>query len=161
MNAQAGETKDPDFVKKNPQATIPFYEENGFHLAESRAIIQYLIDSRAPEKGLLGRFPKQRALIQQRIQYEIGTIAPRLLATIRPLIYEGATSLPEEGLAKLLESFAIVDEFLQKSSYIAGDNVTLADFPYIVLFALFTVRYASYIMSANLQTKIFRLLDFH
>lgn len=130
----------PEFVKKNPQHTVPFYEENGFCLSESRAIVQYLVDSRAPESGLLGRFPKRRALIAQRGQFELGTIGPRINAAFTPLVYGTETTVSEEKMQSVKDAIAIVDTYLSKSTYIAGDGITIADFSYLAFFAIFTVN---------------------
>lgn len=136
---QAGEHMSPEFLKKNPQHTIPFFEENGFYLSESRAIIQYLVDSRAPESGLLGRFPKRRAVIQQRLQFELGTLQARSAAAFYPIFRGEATTVPQEAIDKIKEAIAIIDSYLAKSAYIAGDNLSIADFSYLTTTTMFVV----------------------
>lgn len=126
-------------MTKNPQHTIPFLEENGFYLSESRAILHYLVDTRSPESGLLGRFPKRRAIIHQRLQFDAGTFSPRLIAAFRPLFRGSATTISEETLAQIRDALQIIDSYLSKSAYIAGDSVTIADFTYLAWFPIFVV----------------------
>lgn len=134
-----GENKEPEFLAKNPQGTVPFLDDNGFFLSESRAILFYLVDSRAPESSLLGRFPKKRALIHQRLHYELGTIGPTAAKLIRGVFTGQFTVLTEEALQELYTKVNFIEQALEKSQWIAGDNITIADFSYLALFASFVV----------------------
>lgn len=70
-----------DFVKINPQHTVPTINDNGFILWESRAIATYLADRDHPDVHRL--YPKEvhkRALINQRLQFDCGTLHPRIRA---------------------------------------------------------------------------------
>lgn len=134
-----GETSDPDFIKKNPQKTVPFFDENGFYLSESRAILFYLVNSRAPESVLLGRFPKKRAMIHQRLHYELGTIGPIAAQIIRPVLTDQTTVVPVELKEKLYACLTIVDGFLEKSAYIADNFISIADFSYLAIISTYVV----------------------
>lgn len=135
-----GENSEPDFEKKNPQKTVPFLDDNGFYLSESRAILFYLVNSRAPESVLLGRFPKKRALIHQRLHYELGTIGPIASQIMRPVFMDKTTVVSEELKEKLYEALTIVNGFLERSAYIADNFISIADFSYLAMISTFVVN---------------------
>ncbi|XP_063709340.1 glutathione S-transferase 1-1-like [Culicoides brevitarsis] len=132
-----GDTSDPEFVKMNPQKTVPFLDDNGFYLSESRAIMMYLIHSRKPECNLLGRFPKKIGLIQQRMHFEMGSISGMAALIIRPVLFGETTVPPAAPTEKVYNSLAIVDGFLAKTAFIADNVVTIADFCYLAIIASF------------------------
>lgn len=73
-----GEHLTPEFLEMNPGHTIPFLKDGDFVLPESRAILQYLVETYAPESNLLGRFAKKRAKIQHMLSLDMGTIFVKL-----------------------------------------------------------------------------------
>lgn len=70
-----------DFLEINPQHTLPTLDDNGFILTESRAIAIYLVDKYFPDgHPLYPNDVKQRALINQRLQFDCGTLYPQIKA---------------------------------------------------------------------------------
>ena len=60
VNTVKGRHKEPAHLARNPFGTVPVLElDDGSHLVESLAIIEYLED-RFPENGLLGATPEER-----------------------------------------------------------------------------------------------------
>lgn len=69
-----------DFIKINPSHTVPTLVDDGFVLTESRAIIVYLVEKYAPGNSLYPEDIKTKALINQRMQFDVGNFYQRLRA---------------------------------------------------------------------------------
>lgn len=63
------------FLKINPQHCVPTIDDNGFYLWESRAILGYLIESKAPH--LIPATPEERAIVNQRLYFEMGGLGKK------------------------------------------------------------------------------------
>lgn len=60
------ETRSPEFLKVNPRAQVPAILDDGFALAQSNAICEYL-EERYPDKPLMSKDVKARATIRRMI----------------------------------------------------------------------------------------------
>lgn len=80
VDVMAGEHMSPEFLEMNPAHTVPFLKDGDFIINESKAIAQYLIESRAPESPLLGRFAKKKAKINQMLWFEGTNLVPKFSA---------------------------------------------------------------------------------
>lgn len=65
-------------VQLNPQHTIPTIDHHGLVLWESRAIMTYLVSAYANEDTLYPKDIRVRALVDQRIQFDLGTLYARM-----------------------------------------------------------------------------------
>ncbi|XP_067136272.1 glutathione S-transferase 1-like [Centruroides vittatus] len=116
----------PEFLKINPQHSVPTLDDNGFILWESRAIMGYLVNKYAPGNSLYPEDPQKRAEVDKMLYFDIGNLYKKVLDFVFPQIFTGAK--PDEEKRKILkDSTAILDEILSKSQYTAADHVTLAD----------------------------------
>lgn len=70
LNLMEKEQMSEEFLKINPQHCVPTIDDNGFYLWESRAILSYLIESKAPH--LVPTSPKEKAIVNQRLHFELG-----------------------------------------------------------------------------------------
>ncbi len=68
-----GEQMKPEFLKLNPQHTIPVYKEGDLVLNESRAILAYLATVHRDEE-LYPRDPKVRAMVDCRLYFDQGLL---------------------------------------------------------------------------------------
>lgn len=78
LNLMEKEQFEPEFVAINPQHTVPTIDDNGFYLWESRAILTYLMESRAPLT--MPTSPKEKAVLNQRMYYELGNLTQKFVA---------------------------------------------------------------------------------
>ncbi|KAL5280634.1 hypothetical protein ACFFRR_004561 [Megaselia abdita] len=117
----------PEFLKINPQHTVPTMDDNGFVLWESGAIAQYLAETYAKDSPLYPQDTKKKALVNQRLQFYLGTMLPRMRQVTHPILFEGLKEIPEVKRKLLYDAFGFLDQFLNGSDWLAGDHVTLAD----------------------------------
>ena len=61
-----GGNRTPEYLKLNPQHTVPVYKDGNFVLNESRAILTYLATTNKNEK-LYPKEPKVRAKVDSRL----------------------------------------------------------------------------------------------
>ncbi|KAL5280635.1 hypothetical protein ACFFRR_004562 [Megaselia abdita] len=123
----------PEFLKINPQHTVPTIDDNGFILWESVAIAEYIIATYAHESSLYPKDIKKRAVVSQRLQFYVGTLLQRVRLVTHPIMKEGEKTIPELRRAQLYEAFELAEGFLKGSDWIAGDQLTLADLAVFVV----------------------------
>ncbi|XP_063709337.1 glutathione S-transferase D7-like [Culicoides brevitarsis] len=126
VNLVTGEQMKPWFLAINPQHAVPVINDNGHILTESRAISQYLVNSRAPGSAMYPNDPKLRSIVDQRLSFDATTVFARM-AKILGDIYKGETEIKKENIDSIYEAFKWLDDILSKSKWMAGDNVTIAD----------------------------------
>ncbi|XP_055298921.1 inactive glutathione S-transferase D3-like isoform X2 [Sitodiplosis mosellana] len=118
-----------DFIRINPQHTVPTLDDDGFILTESRAIALYLVEKYFPNgHSLYPKDVKQRALINQRLQFDCGTLYPRIKAIQWKIMYTGATTINEEDRQNAYKALEMLNTFLDGNKYLTGsEEPTLAD----------------------------------
>ncbi|KAF9024636.1 glutathione S-transferase [Hymenopellis radicata] len=135
VDLATGEHKTAVFKAIQPFAEVPYIDDDGFILYESRAICRYLEEKYrgqgtelAPHDDL-----NEIALYEQACSIELcnwdpfaGEAAYEVL--IRPLLKQPVDmKVFEKAIAKLSIKLDAYDVILGKQAYLAGDNVTLAD----------------------------------
>ncbi|XP_052754521.1 glutathione S-transferase 1-1 [Galleria mellonella] len=121
-----GEHLKPEYLKINPQHTVPTLVDDGFSLWESRAIITYLVNKYGKGSTLYPEDPKARALVDQRLYFDIGTLYQRFADYFYPQVFGGAPA-DKEKASKIEDSLKLLDTFLEGQKYVAGPNLTVAD----------------------------------
>lgn len=133
-----GEHLTPEFIKINPQHTIPTIDDNGFALWESRAIITYLVNAYGKDDSLYPKNPKKRALVDQRLYFDIGTLYARFADYYYPVFFSGAASDPAK-MEKINDAMKFLDTFLEGQKYAAGSSLTVADLALVATISTFDV----------------------
>ncbi|CAK1579733.1 unnamed protein product [Parnassius mnemosyne] len=133
----------PEYVKMNPQHTAPTIVDDGFVLWESRAISRYLVNKYGKGSALYPEDVQARAVIDQRLDFDLGTLYARFTEYYYPQIER--KPLEESGLKKVQEALGFFDTFLADKKYAAGSVLTLAD--------LSLVATVSVIEAANISLK--------
>ncbi|KAH8416621.1 hypothetical protein KR009_004762, partial [Drosophila setifemur] len=127
VNTFVGEQLKPEFVKINPQHTIPTLVDNGFVIWESRAIVVYLVEQYGKKDSpLYPEDPQKRALINQRLYFDMGTLYDSFAKYFFPLLRTGKPG-SQESLDKVNNAFGFLNTFLEGQDYVAGSELTVAD----------------------------------
>ncbi|KAH8357215.1 hypothetical protein KR084_009956, partial [Drosophila pseudotakahashii] len=126
LNTLKGEQLNPDFIKINPQHTIPTLVDNGFTIWESRAVAVYLIEQYGKDDSLYPKDPKKQAVINQRLYFDMGSMYPSLANYYYKVFVTGQYG-SEEEFKKVQDTFAFLNTFLEGQEYVAGDQYTVAD----------------------------------
>ncbi|SPP75872.1 glutathione S-transferase 1-like [Drosophila guanche] len=139
----------PDFLKKNPQHTVPTLEDDGHYLWDSHAIIAYLVSKYADSDSLYPKDLLQRAVVDQRLHFESGVVfADGLRSISKPVLFLNQKVVPKERKQAIIEIYDFVETFLKDQDYIAGNQLTIADFSLIStitsLDVLVTIDHAKY-----------------
>lgn len=117
-----------EFLKLNPQHTIPVLDDNGVVVSDSHVICSYLADKYAGQNDEL--YPKneaQRRLIDARLYYDCGHLFPRVRFIVEPVIYFGVAQIPEDRITYMQKAYDGLEHCLTGATYLAGDKLTIAD----------------------------------
>lgn len=123
----AGGTRTEEFLKMNPEHTIPTLDDNGFYLSESRAILSYLVDAYRPGHDLYPNIPREKALINRVLHHELSSFNPKTLGQLIPILRRETSVVTDEMKSKMNEAFSNLELFLIRNDWFAGENVTIAD----------------------------------
>ncbi|CAG0901574.1 unnamed protein product, partial [Darwinula stevensoni] len=116
-------------VNINPQHTIPTLAEG-----DCRAILRYLIGKFGPDSQLYPKDLKARAMVDHRLDFDIGTLRSRFGQLMTPVLYKGAKSMDPEKKKSFEEALQWLDSFIESSGgCCAADHLTIADYPIFTL----------------------------
>jgi len=140
VNLYRMEQLSPQFLAINPDGTLPVLEtDDGHYLTETVAIAHYL-EQLHPEPPLMGRNPLASAEVLRwnSIVEQQGMMA--IAETLRnwspgftnhvfpgPVEYAQMPELIERGTRRTHQFFDRIEQQLQASNYLAGDEYTFAD----------------------------------
>lgn len=122
----------PEFLEIFPFGKIPAFEDStGFALVEGIAIARHVC-SLAPESGLLGRDARERALVDQWVQfteYEIVAFNMEIRALHSGRLGPHSKELFEGLICRQGRSLRYLETYLasRSSGFLVGDQITLAD----------------------------------
>ncbi|TDL23356.1 glutathione S-transferase-like protein [Rickenella mellea] len=143
VNIQVGEQKDPAYMKNQPFGQVPFIDDDGFILFESRAIARYLVQKHGSPLIPVGDL-KKLALFEQAASIEQADFDPYAYGYALEKIFKPAMGLqPNDAFAEQLKGtlekkLQGYEAILGKQKYLAGEEVTLADLFHLPYGALIT-----------------------
>ncbi|XP_011497943.1 PREDICTED: glutathione S-transferase D7-like [Ceratosolen solmsi marchali] len=123
-----GEQLTQEFETINSAKKIPILVDGDLKLAESRAIMIYLVDKYGKNNSrILPSDPCGRALVNLALHFDIGKLFRSIEQYYFPIIFKLEETPSAERYEKLKEAFGILDRMVESQDYVAGRNLTIAD----------------------------------
>ncbi len=130
-----GEHRKLEYLRLNPNGKVPLLDDDGFHLWESHAIMQYLAD-RSPGQSIYPQEVRARADVNRWLFWSAYHFTPAVGLISRERLSKrmvgGGSDVPdpveiERGEALLTAAAQVLDTQLAAKQWIAQDKLTLAD----------------------------------
>ncbi|XP_013784859.2 glutathione S-transferase 1-like [Limulus polyphemus] len=115
-------------------------------LCNSRAIMQYMVNKYAPDSYLYPKDPKQKAIVDRLLYFDMGTMFKSMREVYYPQVFKGEVP-DQEKEQNFKTALGYLEGYLEKSTYVAGDKLTLADISIIASLSMMDVldyEYGSY-----------------
>jgi glutathione S-transferase len=127
-----GIVQTPEYLARNPNGLVPLFEDDQVQLWESNVIVRYLCARHAPDTlyplALPARFDAERWMDWQQT-----TLNPAGRTAFVQWIRTPAERRDEAAIAASVAAteplLALLDDQLARRPFIAGDRLTMADFP--------------------------------
>ncbi|XP_013099190.2 glutathione S-transferase 1 [Stomoxys calcitrans] len=121
-----------EYLKKNPQHTVPTLEDDGHFIWDSHAIMAYLVSKYGKDDTLYPKDILKRAVVDQRLHFDTGVAFERGLRSItEPLLFRNQTEIPQHHIDVIVDIYNFLETFLMDTIYMAGNQLTIADFSLI------------------------------
>lgn len=131
LDSSRQENRSPEFLALNPRGKVPVLKTVDTVICESVAILAFL-DRAHPAVPLFGKTPEAHGRIWQRVS-EFENYARDLIETeiVRPILRGYASDDPEALRAsarRVMDTLGWMDRALSCAPYLAGGDITAADF---------------------------------
>lgn len=110
LEMQAGEHKQPEYLKINPMGKVPAIVDGDFHLWESGAILLYLAD----KYGKTPLSPEERGIFSQWVLFGNATLATGIFVEANR----------DKEMPRLLTP---LNQIFERQSFLLGEEFTVAD----------------------------------
>ena len=133
VNIVTGENRSPEFLKKNPLGGLPVLElDDGSHLTESLAIIEYL-EELHPTPPMIGARPLERARVRELeriadlgVMLRLATIFQNTHPFMAARVKQSADAA-DHARTVLASSLKVLDAKIGEGPFVAGERPTIAD----------------------------------
>uniref|UniRef100_A0A336MCE1 glutathione transferase n=1 Tax=Culicoides sonorensis TaxID=179676 RepID=A0A336MCE1_CULSO len=118
-----------EFLKLNPQHTVPTLVEHNVTLWDSHAIMVYLATN-SKNSTLYPENPIIRAKIHQYLHFDSGILFARMRFAIDTVFHQGAPEIPKDRIENIYKAYDLFEATLVHSGtkYLVLDtNATIAD----------------------------------
>jgi glutathione S-transferase len=134
-----GAHKSPDYLAKHPFGVVPFLDDDGYTIYESRAIIRYL-DRTLSGMSLTPKDDKAYGRMERMIGVEQSYFTPGWGKIAFQLVFgrmqgkEPDMAVVDQGKAEVAKAFDVVEKEMAGCAFLAGNEFSLADvtwMPYV------------------------------
>ncbi len=129
LDMMAGQQRSPEFLKVNSRGQVPVLLDDDFSIREGAAILMYVLDKHS--SALLPKSGKERATALEWLMFCNATLHPAYsrMFFLKKNGADDATkaSLQDTGAAMINKLWANVEDRLSQTTYLAGEQVTIAD----------------------------------
>ncbi|XP_047351518.1 uncharacterized protein LOC124949832 [Vespa velutina] len=116
-----------DFVKLNPQHTIPTIQDNDFILWDSHVIAVYLIEKYAADDSLYPKDLQLRATLWQRLIFDASVLFHVLKRIFKSIKLGSEKTISKLLMDELEEALGFFEKLLEGKQWLVGDSYTIAD----------------------------------
>jgi glutathione S-transferase len=121
----------PEFLKLNPNGTVPVIDDDGLVLWESNTIVRYL--ARKHRAAIYPADPAMRAKAERWMDWQLSILSPAFTPIFHGLVRDPPEKRNPQKIAadrdKAEEKLIMLDRYLGESVYVAGDGFTIGDIP--------------------------------
>lgn len=126
VDLASGAHKQPEYLQLNPLGLVPSIEDNGAVIADSVAILTYLVETYGDADQWRGRTPAEKAEVQRWLSIAAGEMttgpcAARLVKVFNAPLDHAAAVKKSRAL------LAFMDAHLKDRTWLAAERATLAD----------------------------------
>ncbi|SET83123.1 glutathione S-transferase family protein [Paracoccus homiensis] len=121
-----GAHKAPDFLKISPFGLVPAIDDNGYTLADSNAILVYLVQTYAPGTHWMPTEAKDAAEVQRWLTVAADNIYAGPCAARLVKVF-GTTHDHAAAVAKAHDLFAVMEAHLTGRDWLATAQISIAD----------------------------------
>ncbi|WP_299148099.1 glutathione S-transferase family protein [uncultured Tateyamaria sp.] len=121
-----GAHKAPDYLKISPFGLVPAIDDDGYTLADSNAILIYLVQTYAKGSDWMPADPKEAAEVQRWLTIAADNIYSGPCAARLVKVF-GTKHDHAAALAKSHDLFKVIEAHLANRDWLVTDNVTIAD----------------------------------
>uniref|UniRef100_A0A182KCV6 glutathione transferase n=1 Tax=Anopheles christyi TaxID=43041 RepID=A0A182KCV6_9DIPT len=117
MTLMRGDKLMEEFLKVNPQQTIPVLDDGGIVITASHAIMIYLVCKYGSDDRLYPNDLVRRARVHTALHLEAG----------EPVIYSGKSYFHSDRIEHIRKAYRLLEDSLV-DEYVVGNSLTIADF---------------------------------
>lgn len=121
-----GAHKAPDYLKVSPFGLVPAIDDGGYTLADSNAILVYLVQTYAKDSHWMPADPKDAAEVQRWLTVAADNIYSGPCAARLVKVF-GVPLDHQASLRKAHDLFKVMDAHLKDRVWLATDKITIAD----------------------------------
>ncbi|KAG5350742.1 hypothetical protein C0989_009442 [Termitomyces sp. Mn162] len=151
------DNKKPEFLSKFPHGKVPAFEQpDGFKLFEGTAIIRYVAGLN-PNVGLLGKNPREAALIDQWMhlsELEVDANTHLSFLLLNGSITPYNKSIHNTFIERQRRALRTLNDHLSTRTFFVGERITLAD----IYIASQICRAATITFDAAARTEFYHLI---